>query len=62
MMKLILSACVIIMLCSCDAKVSYLETIQYNGHTYIHFHNMWNHAGDSFIHDPGCECLKIKKE
>ena len=35
-----------------------LHRIPFEGHTYIHFRNHWSSSGDSFIHDPGCECLK----
>lgn len=35
-----------------------LKQISFNGHTYIHMNCKWNHAGDAFLHDPGCECLK----
>jgi hypothetical protein len=41
-----------------DEKMVELETLHHNGHTYIRLNNHWNHAGDSFVHDPDCFCLK----
>lgn len=32
--------------------------IRIEDHTYIYINNTWNSAGDNFVHDPGCQCLK----
>lgn len=45
-----------------NGKDNFIEKIKFDGHTYIHYHNCWNSAGDGFVHDPGCECLKFDCE
>lgn len=34
--------------------------INYEGHSYILFSNMWDHAGDQYFHDPECQKCKEK--
>ena len=35
----------------------FIQKVQVDGHTYIHFINGWNGTGDAFLHDPACpEC------
>jgi len=38
----------------------YLTKIEFEGHSYVYLKNTWNAAGDSFLHDPGCKCIKQK--
>ena len=40
------------------APCRYLYKIEYEDHTYIYLRNTWNSAGDKFLHDPSCKCLK----
>jgi len=38
---------------------AFLEKIEFDGHTYIHYKaTMYSH-GDAFLHDPGCKCEVI---
>ena len=32
--------------------------IEFEDHTYVYLVNSWNSAGNSFLHDPGCVCMK----
>ena len=35
-----------------------MEIIEFHGHTYVHYRNHWSSAGDAFLHDPDCPCIK----
>ncbi len=37
-----------------------IEIIEFRGHTYIHYRNLWTSSDSGFIHDPDCECKKNK--
>lgn len=40
------------------APSRYLYKVEYDDHTYIYLRNTCNSAGDKFLHDPSCKCLK----
>lgn len=39
----------------------HISLVEYNGHTYIHLIDNWNHAANAFIHDPDCKKCEEKQ-